>query len=86
MSLDLDSPWRDPLLRGSGDPNTPTFPDIEVQLTGTSSNAGAIMHEVSAALAMYEVPLTMIDQFREECMSGNYMELLQTVQRWVRVR
>ena len=59
--------------------------DIDVKLTGGSSNAGAIMGTVASALREAGAPPSEIDLFREECMSGDYNYLLQTCMAWVNV-
>lgn len=63
----------------------PRYPDIEVQLSGTDSNAFALMGRVSEALKRAGAPAAEIDEFRAECMSGDYDHLLQTCMRWVEV-
>lgn len=61
------------------------YPDVCVQLSGTDGNAGAIMGKVSRALAANGVPTLEINEFRAECMSGDYDNLLRTCMRWVSV-
>jgi hypothetical protein len=63
----------------------PYYPDVEVELTGRSSNAGTIMGTVAEALREHGVPVIEIDLFREECLSGDYNYLLQTCMAWVTV-
>ena len=63
----------------------PKYPDITVQLTGIDGNAGSIMGAVSRALRRGDVPSAEIDEFRRECMSGDYDHLLQTCMKWVEV-
>ena len=61
------------------------YPDIYVKLTGVDGNAGSIMYAVTRALQHHRVPRTEIQQFRIECISGNYQNLLRTCQEWVNV-
>ncbi len=63
----------------------PKYPNIEVQLTGTDGNAFAIMGAVSKALRRAGVSDEEITAYREESMSGDYDNLLQTAMRWVDV-
>lgn len=63
----------------------PKYPDIDVQLTGTSGNTGALMGLVSGALRDHGVPSGEISEFRMECLSGDYDHALQTMMRWVNV-
>lgn len=66
---------------------TPSKPyyDIDVKLTGRSSNTGAIMGTVVRALRDAGVTQDEINLFREECMSGDYNYMLQTCMAWVNV-
>jgi hypothetical protein len=59
------------------------YPDIEVQLSGEDGNAFFIIGRVSQALRRAKVPQSEIDEFRKDCMSGNYDHLLQTCMKWV---
>lgn len=61
------------------------YPDIEVDLTGGSGNAGAIMGAVVKALRRAGVPAEEIDEYRRESMSGDYDNLLRTAMAWVDV-
>jgi hypothetical protein len=63
----------------------PLYPEIEVQLVGLDGNAGAIMGRVAEALRRDGVPRDKINEFRTECMSGDYDHLLQTCMKWVEV-
>lgn len=47
------------------------------ELAGLDSNAGAIMGAVSRGLQRAGNDQSVIDQFRAECMSGDYKHLLQ---------
>lgn len=61
------------------------YPDIKVRLTGIDGNAFSIIGAVSAGLRQHEVPSDEIDKFREEAMSGDYDNVLQTCMKWVDV-
>ena len=63
----------------------PRYPDVSVQLVGEDGNAGAIMGRVTTALRRNKVPLSEVNKFRLQAMSGSYDELLQTVMEWVDV-
>lgn len=65
---------------------TVKYPAIKVKLTGRDGNAFAIIGAVDKALRAAKVPDEERKAFRDECMSGNYDELLQTCLRWVDVR
>jgi hypothetical protein len=54
-------------------------------LVGEDGNAGAIMGRVTTALRRNKVPLSEVNKFRLQAMSGSYDELLQTVMEWVDV-
>lgn len=60
-------------------------PEIEVELTGGDSNAGAIIGAVVDALRAAGVPREEIAEFRQEAYSGDYNNVLQTAMRWVEV-
>jgi len=61
------------------------YPEIEVQLSGTDSNAFAIMGKITEAMKRADVSSEEIDAFRREAMSGNYDHLLQTCMTWVNI-
>jgi hypothetical protein len=61
------------------------YPEIEVQLTGESGNAFAVMGAVSKALRRAGVPKEEITQYQKESMSGDYDNLLATACKWVSV-
>mgnify|MGYP001607778281 CR=1 FL=1 len=61
----------------------PKYPEIEVQLTGEDSNAFSIMGRVTKAMRKAKVPSDEITKFTEECMRGDYNNLLQTCTEWV---
>lgn len=66
-------------------PDAPRYPHIEVELSGGSGNAGAIMGAVSRALRRAGVPPEIIDEYRKESMSGDYDNLLHVATCWVDV-
>lgn len=61
------------------------YPEIEVQLSGGSDNAGAIMGAVTKALRRAGVSSEEQDEFRVEAMSGDYDNVIQTAMKWVDV-
>lgn len=61
------------------------YPNITVKLVGEDGNAFAIMGRVTSALRRADVPLEERIKFREECMSGNYDNLLRICMTWVYV-
>jgi hypothetical protein len=64
---------------------TPKYPEIEVQLTGEDGNALAIVGRVRKALRREGVTEEQIIEFMDEALSGNYDNLIQTVNEWVEV-
>jgi len=60
----------------------PKFPDVTVQLSEEDGNAGAIMGRCAKAARRAGVEKDDINQFRKECMSGDYDHLLQTCMKW----
>ena len=61
------------------------YPNVEVQLSGEDGNAFAIMGAVQKALRRAGVDAEEIAKYKEESMSGDYDNLLQTAMRWVNV-
>ncbi len=61
------------------------YPDIKVRLTGSDGNAFAIMGTVKKALNKANVSSEEVDLFIEQCMSGDYNELLCTCMKWINV-
>jgi len=61
----------------------PKYPDVKVQLTGNDGNAFFVMGRVAEALRQAGVEPDEVAAFREECMSGDYDNLLATCMRWV---
>jgi hypothetical protein len=87
-----DLPWIGgmpiPVPRGHPEyraPKAPRYPDIEVQLTGEDGNAYAVIGAVAKALKAADVDRTIVSQFRDEAMAGDYNELLSTCSEWVTV-
>ena len=63
----------------------PKFPEVHVQLIGTSSHALAIVSRVKKALKKNGAPSDVIDVFCDEALSGNYDHVIQTAMDWVTV-
>jgi pyrroline-5-carboxylate reductase len=61
------------------------YPEIEVQLTGGSGNAFAVLGAVKKALIKNGVSREEADQFFQEATAGDYDHLLQTCMKWVSV-
>lgn len=61
------------------------FPEITVQLIGQDGNAFMILGLVTKALKQADVDPALVEQFQAEAMSGDYDNLLATVQQWVNV-
>jgi hypothetical protein len=59
------------------------YPEVEVPMIGEDGNALAIIGRVSKALGRAGVSPEEVEEFKNEAMSGDYDELLQTVIRWV---
>lgn len=64
----------------------PKYPEIVVQLTGEDGNALAIMGRVTHTMRRAGLTSEEIDQFRAQCLGGDYDDLLRTVMKWVDVR
>lgn len=63
----------------------PRFPDITVQLTGEDGNAFVIVTRIAGALRRGGATQEEVDEFIHEATSGDYDNVLATVQRWVDV-
>lgn len=63
----------------------PKFPEVHVQLIGTSSHALAIVSRVQKALRKNGAPKDVLDTFFKEATSGNYDHVIQTAMAWVTV-
>lgn len=59
--------------------------DIDVQLVGGDGNAFVMIGTVSMALRKHGVSAEEITEFRNEAMSGDYDNVLQTIMRWVNI-
>ena len=62
------------------------YPDIEVQLSGNDGNAMSIIGKVSGALKKEGIERSVINEFADEAMSGDYNNVIQTCMKWVRVK
>jgi hypothetical protein len=60
------------------------LPDVTVKLSEVDSNAMFIMGAVTSAMKRAGHK-DLVEEFREEAMSGDYDHLLQTCMRWVNV-
>jgi hypothetical protein len=63
----------------------PKYPNVAVQLSEGSGNAGAIMGAVVDGLRRAGVPREEINKYRAESMAGDYDHLLRTAMAWVDV-
>lgn len=64
----------------------PKYPDVVVQLTGEDGNAFSIMGTVSRELQKQaKVDQSVVDDYMEESMAGDYYSLLKTAMKWVTV-
>ena len=63
----------------------PKFPEVHVQLIGTSSHALAIVSRVQRALRKHGAPKDVQDAFFKEATSGNYDHVISTAMDWVTV-
>lgn len=63
----------------------PKYPEIEVQLSEQDGNAFSIIARVTKAMKRAKIPDSEQSAFREEAMSGDYDNVLQTCMKWVNV-
>lgn len=63
----------------------PKFPQINVQLSDTDGNAHAIVGRTTRALRRAGVSEAEVNEFRDEALSGDYDNVIQTAMRWVDV-
>ena len=64
----------------------PKYPDVVVQLTGEDGNAFSIMGTVSRELQKQaKVDQSVVDDYMEESIAGDYYSLLKTAMKWVTV-
>lgn len=61
------------------------YPEVKVQLSGEDGNALAIIGRVDNALRRAHVSAGERSEFRDEAMSGDYDNVIQTAMRWVTV-
>ena len=61
------------------------YPNVTVRLVGEDGNAMVIMGLVSQALKKAGASKQEIATFRQECMSGDYDNLLRVCMEWVNV-
>jgi hypothetical protein len=59
------------------------YPHINVELVGQDGNALSIIGRTTRAMKNAGLPLSDIEDFQTEAMSGDYNHLLQTVMKWV---
>lgn len=64
---------------------SPKYPNVKVQLAGQDGNAFFIIGRVDSALRRAGVPQEKRDKFITEAQSGDYGNLLRTVNKWVKV-
>ena len=75
-------------MKSEEDMNSKTikYPDIEVQLSGIDGNAISIIGKVSSALKKGGIERSVVNEFADEAMSGDYNNVIQTCMKWVRVK
>lgn len=61
------------------------FYDIDVELIGKDGNAFAIIGAVTKAMRQAGLAPHIIDQYREQAMSGDYDHLLKVTSEWVNI-
>ncbi len=61
------------------------YPEIEVDLSGEDGNAFIIISRVRKALKRAGIATEEIEQFTSKAQSGDYDNVLTTVQEWVSV-
>lgn len=61
------------------------YPHVEVQLSGRDGNSLIIMGTVTKAMRRAGISDSEISKFREQCLSGDYYNLIQTCMKWVNV-
>lgn len=65
--------------------NEPRFPDVTVQLPNDTNTGSRYVARVSGALRRGGATQEEVDEFIHEATSGDYDNMLATVQRWVDV-
>lgn len=63
----------------------PRFPEVEVvlDLNGPDGNAFAVIGHTVKALRRHGIDASLIKQYQDECMSGDYDDLLSVTSSWV---
>jgi len=61
------------------------FPDVTVELVGQDGNAFAIMGTVTKAMRRAGVPASVVTEYMNEAMSGDYNHLLRVTMETVTV-
>ena len=57
----------------------PLYPEIDVELIGKDGNALVIVGAVQTAMKRGDVPMTRIQDFLSEALSGDYDKVLRTL-------
>lgn len=65
--------------------NEPKYPDIEVSLSNEDGNAVAMVTRVVLALRRNGVKSDVVEDFRDEALSGDYEHVIDTIEEWVSV-
>ena len=60
----------------------PKYPNVKVRLTSIDGNAFSLIGTTAKALKNAGVPADELKQFRDEAMSGDYDNVIQTCMRW----
>lgn len=61
----------------------PKHPNIHVRLSGEDGNAFSIIGRVTRAMKDEGLDTEEVNAFRDEAMSGDYDNVLQTCMKWV---
>jgi len=64
---------------------TPKFPQVSVRLSGTDSNAFAVMGATMKAMKRAKLSQSEVDAYSVEAMSGDYDNLLRVTMETVNV-
>lgn len=78
IDVNADAEQDDPLLPC-------VHPEVYVKLAGEDGNALSIVSRVAYAMRAQGVGKVEIDKYRDEALSGDYDNVLQTTMRWVNV-
>jgi hypothetical protein len=60
----------------------PKYPDLRVPLVGIDSNAFSLLGKATDCMRKYGIERDEIDQFRQQAMSGDFNNLLNTCMEW----